>query len=73
MPFLALVCIQANVLMMVCHSSPSEVDSRFIGTINTISSSSGSDTGSGFGTFLFRTFDIRVQVTSSDLDLLRRL
>ncbi len=38
-------------------------------------SDSSSDDGgiTSFGTFLFHTFDISIQVTSGDLDLLRRL
>jgi len=65
MPSLALVCIQAIVLMMVCHPFPSEVGSRFIdatGTMGTI------DAGSTtiFGTFLFRTTSSDILVAFSD-------
>src|SRR6266498_446449 len=70
MPFLALVCIQAIVLMMVCYAFPSGVGGRFIGT------TSGSGKGSSttiFGTFLFRTIGKGVLVAFGDFDLLRRL
>ena len=75
-PSLAFVCIQAIVLMIVCHASPSEVSGRFIGTIGTIGGNSGgSANGSitNFGTFLFRTFGIGVRVTFGNSDLLCRL
>ncbi len=74
MPSLALVCIHASVLMMVCHPSPSGISSRFIGTIGTTGDdSSGSGSSSGGITFLFLTLGIGIQMTTSDLDLLRRL
>src|SRR6266536_3579379 len=56
-PSLALMCIQAIVLMMVCCAFPSGVGGRFIGTTGTmgaIGGGSGNNTTS-FGTFLFRT------------------
>ena len=66
-PFLALVCIHTNVLMMVCHPSLSGVSGRFIGTKGAAGGSgggsSGGDGSSGtisFGTFLFCTFGIGV-------------
>ena len=77
MPSLTLVCNHANVLMMVCCPSPSRVSSRFISTRSAAGGSEGGGTGSGTGggttTFLFCTFGIRVQVTTGDLDLLRKL
>src|SRR6266542_14143 len=54
-PSLALVCIQAIVLMMVCYAFPSGVGSRFIsttGTMDTIGDGNGNGTTS-FGTFFF--------------------
>ena len=64
--------------MTVCHLSPSEVDSQFIGTTGTTGDNddSGGSGGSGtinFSTFLFHTFGIGVRVASGDLDLLYRL
>src|SRR6266536_5733809 len=56
-PSLALVCIQAIVLIMVCWAFPSGVGGRFIGTTGTMSAIGGGS-GNGttsFGTFLFRT------------------
>src|SRR6266542_6191399 len=54
---LALVCIQAIVLMMVCCAFPSGISSRFIGTTGTMGAiGGGSGNGTtGFGTFLFHT------------------
>ena len=77
MPFLALVCAYAKVFMTDWHPFPSRISGRFIGTTDTTNSgsdsSSGGDGTTSFSTFLFRTFGIGVQVTSGDLDLLRRL
>ncbi len=81
MPSLALVYIHASVLITVCHLSPSGIGGRFIDTTGT---TGGDITGSGitgdnrsnitgFSTFLFRTTDSSVRVTSGDLDQLRRL
>ena len=71
-PSLALVCIQAIVLMTVCCAFPSGIGSRFIGTTGTIGGGSGSGT-TNFGTFLFRTVGISVLVAFGDCDLLRKL
>src|SRR6266498_1284615 len=63
-PSLALVCIQAIVLIMVCRAFPSGVGSRFIattGTMGAIGGGSGNDT-TGFGTFLFQTIGSGVLV-----------
>jgi len=68
-----LVCIQAIVLMMVCHASPSGISGRFI---DTLGSGSGGSSGGGttfFGTFLFQTTGNDVLVAFGDCDLLRRL
>src|SRR6266540_2204744 len=56
-PSLALVCIQAIVLIMVCCAFPSGVGGRFIGATGTIGAIGGGDGNgpTGFGTFLFRT------------------
>ncbi len=54
MPFLALVCIHASVLMTVCHLSPSGVGGRFMGIMGTMGGS-GSGGTTNFGTFLFHT------------------
>src|SRR6266498_1286437 len=70
-PSLALVCIQAIVLMTVCCAFPSGVGGRFIGTAGIIGIKSGGTTG--FGTFLFRTFGNGVLTAFGDCDLLRRL
>src|SRR6266511_4028192 len=69
-PSLALVCIQAIVLMMVCYAFPSEVGGRFIGTTGTKGAMrDGSGTGTtGFGTFLFRISGISVLVAFGDCD-----
>src|SRR6266542_5786126 len=67
-PSLALVYIQAIVLMMVCCAFPSEVDGRFIGTTGTmgvIGGGSGNGTTS-FGTFLFCTVDNGVLIAFGD-------
>ena len=58
--------------MTVCHPSPSEVSGQFMGTIGITGDSGSGITISGFSTFLFRTFCTDVQVTSGNLDLLRR-
>src|SRR6266511_1271068 len=71
-PSLALVCIQAIVLMMVCCTFPSGVGGRFIGTTGTIGGGSGNGT-TDFGTFLFRTVGNGVLMAFGDCDLLRRL
>src|SRR6266540_762582 len=74
-PSLALVCIQAIVLMMVCCAFPSGIGGRFIGTTGTIGvmgGGSGNGTTS-FGTFLFRTVGNGVLIAFGDCDLLRRL
>src|SRR6266545_4970320 len=74
-PSLALVCIQAIVLMMVCCAFPSEVGDRFIGTTGTMGAiGGGGDNGTtNFGTFFFLTIGSDVLVASGDCDLLRRL
>src|SRR6266498_2128854 len=74
-PSLALVCIQAIVLMMVCCAFPSGVDGRFIGTTGTMGAIGGGNGNSttNFGTFLFRTTGNSVLVAFDDCDLLRRL
>src|SRR6266542_2761644 len=69
---LALVCIQAIVLMMVCCAFPSGIGSRFIGTTGTIGGGSGSGT-TNFGTFLFRTTGNSVLIAFGNCDLLRKL
>src|SRR6266542_2198500 len=74
-PSLALVCIQAIVLMTVCCAFPSEVGGRFIvttGTMGAIGSGGGNGT-TNFGTFLFLTVRNDVLIAFSDCDLLRRL
>src|SRR6266540_3679978 len=74
-PSLALVCIQAIVLMIVCCAFPSGVGGRFIGTtgtMGTIGSCSGNGT-TNFGTFLFRTIGNGILVAFGDCDLLRKL
>src|SRR6266542_4853446 len=71
-PSLALVCIQAIILMIVCHMFPSRVSDRFISTIGTIGTTGG-DGGSGttgFGTFLFHITSSSVLVAFSDWNLL---
>jgi len=70
-----LACIQAIVLMMICHPSPSGVSGRFMGTTGTISAIGGGGGSSitGFGTFLFWTIGSGVLVAFGDCDLLRRL
>ncbi len=78
MPSLALVYIQAIVLMMVCHVSLSGISGRFIGTtstmdtIGTIGTIGAGDT-TVFGTFLFRTTSSSVLVAFGYWNLLRRL
>src|SRR6266542_3500456 len=74
-PSLALVCIQAIVLMTVCCAFPSRVSGRFIGTTGTMGAiGGGGDNGTtNFGTFLFLTVRSGVLVTFGDCDLLRRL
>ena len=67
-----MVYIHANILIIVCHPSPSGVGSQFIDTKGT-TGGSGDDTGSSTTTFLFRTFNIEIQMTTGDLDLLRKL
>src|SRR6266511_3351767 len=52
-PSLALVCIQAIVLITVCCAFPSGVSGRFIGATDTMGGSGNGTTN--FGTFLFRT------------------
>src|SRR6266511_2182366 len=67
-PSLALVCIQAIVLMMVCYAFPSGVGGQFIGitgTMGAIGGGGGSDTTS-FGTFLLRTVGNSVLVAFGD-------
>jgi len=64
-PSLALVCIQAIVLMMVCHVFPSGVSGRFIGTAGTIGGGGTTNFGT-LGTFLFRTIGSDVLVDFSD-------
>ncbi len=68
MPSLALVCIQAIILMMVCRASPSEIGSQFIGTTGTTSTTGrGTTTSVGtLGTFLFRTTGNGVLVVFGD-------
>src|SRR6266542_2111739 len=74
-PSLALVCIQAIILMMVCCAFPSGVGGRFIGTTGTIGAiGGGSGNGTtGFGTFLFLTVGSGVLIAFEDCDLLHRL
>src|SRR6266542_1357915 len=74
-PSLALVCIQAIILMMVCCAFPSGVGGRFIGTTGTmgVMRGSGGNGATGFDTFLFRTVGNGVLVAFGDCDLLRRL
>src|SRR6266498_2159619 len=73
-PSLALVCIQAIVLMMVCCAFPSGVSGRFIGTTDTMGAIGGGGSGTtSFGTFLFRTTGNGVLVAFGDCDLLHRL
>src|SRR6266540_2886657 len=71
-PSLALVCIQAIVLMTVCYAFPSGVSGQFIGTIGTGGGSGTTNFGT-LGTFLFRTTGSGVLVAFGDWDLLRRL
>src|SRR6266540_870721 len=74
-PSLALVCIQAIVLMMICYAFPSGVGGRFInttGTMGTIGGGSGNGT-TNFGTFLFCTTSNSVLVAFGDCDLLHKL
>src|SRR6266511_591499 len=74
-PSLALVCIQAIVLMMVYCAFPSGVGGRFIGATDTMGAIGGGD-GNGttsFGTFLFRTTGNGVLIAFGDCDLFRRL
>ncbi len=68
MPSLALVCAHTKVFIIVWRLFPSGVSGQFIGAT---SGNEGSTTG--YGTFLFRTFSIDVQMTSGNLDLLHRL
>src|SRR6266540_3814251 len=73
-PSLALVCIQAIVLMIVCWAFLSRVGGRFIGTTGTISAigSGGGNGTTNFGTFLFLSIGSGVLVAFGDCDLLRR-
>src|SRR6266511_5526299 len=74
-PSLALVCIQAIVLMTVCCAFPSGVSGRFIGitgTMGAIGGGSGNGT-TNFGTFLFLTVGSGVLMAFGDCDLLRKL
>src|SRR6266540_7334205 len=71
-PSLALMCIQAIVLMMVCCAFPSGIGGRFIGTTGTMGGGSGNGT-TGFGTFLFRTTGNSILIAFGDCDLLRKL
>src|SRR6266542_3386301 len=74
-PFLALVCIQAIVLMIVCCAFPSGVGGRFIGTTGTMGVIGGGR-GNGttnFGTFLFRTVVNVFLLAYVDYNLLRKL
>src|SRR6266540_6527902 len=74
-PSLALVCIQAIVLMIVCCTFSSGISGRFISTTDTtgaIGGGSGNGTTS-FGTFLFRTTGNGILIAFGDCDLLRRL
>src|SRR6266498_3401854 len=64
-PSLALVCIQAIVLMTVCCAFPSGIGSRFISTTDTIGGSGGSNT-TRFGTFLLHTISNGVLVAFGD-------
>jgi len=61
--------------MMVCHTSPSEISGRFIGTTGIIGAIGGGGCGSttGFSTFLFCTTGNGVRVAFGDCDLLRKL
>ncbi len=64
-PFLALICIHANVLMTVYYLSPSGVSGQFMGTMGTM----GGDDSSGitnFGTFLFCTTGSGVLISFND-------
>src|SRR6266498_2958984 len=54
-PSLALMCIQAIVLMIVCCTFPSGVSGRFIDTTGTIDAIGGGSGTTNFGTFLFLT------------------
>jgi len=66
MPSLALVCIQAIVLMTVCRPFPSSISGQFISTTGTISIiGDGGDT-TNFGTFLFCTTSSGVLVAFGD-------
>src|SRR6266540_3713899 len=69
-PSLALACIQAIVLMMVCHPSPSGVGGQFIDATSAIEGGGGT---TSFGTFLFCTIGNGVLVAFGDCDLLRKL
>src|SRR6266545_4938298 len=74
-PSLALVCIQAIVLMIVCCAFPSGVSGRFIGTTGTMGTIGGGR-GNGitsFGTFLFCTIGNGILAAFGDCDLLHRL
>src|SRR6266542_4015310 len=71
-PSLALIYIQAIILMMVCYAFPSRVSGRFIGTTGTMGVGSGNSTTS-FDTFLFRITGNDVLVAFSDCDLLHKL
>ncbi len=73
MPFLMLVCIQAIVLMMIYHASPSEVGSQFIGATSTTGGNGGGSDTTIFGTFLFHTTGNSVLVAFGNCDLLCRL
>src|SRR6266540_2649245 len=67
-PSLALVCIQAIVLMTVCCAFPSGVIGRFIGTTSTMGAigSGGGNGTTNFGTFLFLTVGSGVLVAFGD-------
>src|SRR6266540_4668436 len=69
-PSLALVCIQAIVLIIVCCVFPSGVSGRFIGTTGTMDAigSGGGNGTTSFGTFLFRSTGNNILVAFSDRD-----
>src|SRR6266540_6422897 len=73
-PSLALACIQAIVLMMVCCAFPSGVSGRFIGTTGTMGAIGGGSDNSiiSFGTFLFCTTGNDVLAAFGDCDLLHK-
>ena len=67
MPSLTLVCIHANVLIVVYHLFPSEVSGQFIGTMDTTGGGSGGDGGAtNFGTFLFCTTGSGILIAFGD-------